>query len=81
MHAQGQMLMAIPGLSMDNLLIIFTMIDRHDPESKWAPLWASLPAAYYTGGPCPLRSCIVSCFVLAPLASCFVDCSCLVSSP
>ncbi len=43
------MLLAIPNITVDNLLIIFTMIDRHDPESKWAPLWASLPQAYYTG--------------------------------
>ncbi|GAB4816642.1 hypothetical protein N2152v2_003688 [Parachlorella kessleri] len=45
----GAMLLAIPNITVDNLLIIFTMIDRHDPESKWAPLWASLPQAYYTG--------------------------------
>ena len=89
------MLMAIPGLTIDNLLIIFTMIDRqgdalftvsvglharhqrpaaiaasaraatgllptaarscpalrcrHDPDSKWARYWRSLPDKYYTG--------------------------------
>lgn len=93
------MLMAIPGLTIDNLLIIFTMIDRqgdalftvsvslcachlrsaaidasvrattglpptappapalpcaalpcrHDPDSKWARYWRSLPDNYYTG--------------------------------
>lgn len=43
------MLKAIPGLPTDTLLILFNMIDRHDPESNWAPLWASLPEAYYTG--------------------------------
>ena len=102
---QGRMLMAIPGLTIDNLLIIFTMIDRqaewhsvnstlrsrrcqvllaklslllnmahmtvavptrlrtaphrlplhcplhcrHDPDSKWARYWRSLPDKYYTG--------------------------------
>ena len=43
------MLSAIPNLTIDNLLIIFTMIDRHDPDSRWARYWASLPAAFYTG--------------------------------
>lgn len=43
------MLSAIPNLTIDNLLIIFTMIDRHDDESQWARYWASLPDAFYTG--------------------------------
>lgn len=45
----GRMLSKIPNLSMDNLLIIFTMIDRHDAESEWAPFWASLPETFMTG--------------------------------
>jgi hypothetical protein len=45
----GRMLSKIPNLSMDNLLIIFTMIDRHDAESEWAPFWASLPGTFMTG--------------------------------
>jgi len=45
----GRMLMALPGLSMDNLLIIFTMCDRFDPDSAWAPFWRSLPDAFFTG--------------------------------
>jgi hypothetical protein len=43
------MLLAIPNVSVDNVLILFTMIDRHDPDSVWAPLWSSLPAAFRTG--------------------------------
>ncbi|KAL4434286.1 hypothetical protein ABPG75_000727 [Micractinium tetrahymenae] len=45
----GRMLMAIPNLTIDNLLIIFTMIDRHDEDSQWARYWRSLPDKYYTG--------------------------------
>lgn len=45
----GKMLSAIPDLSIDNLLIIFTLCDRFDPESQWAPFWRSLPSAYFTG--------------------------------
>ncbi|KAL6770518.1 hypothetical protein ACKKBF_B31570 [Auxenochlorella protothecoides x Auxenochlorella symbiontica] len=45
----GRMLSAIPDLTVDNLLILFTMIDRHDPDSTWARYWASLPAAFHTG--------------------------------
>ncbi|KFM26144.1 Histone-lysine N-methyltransferase setd3 [Auxenochlorella protothecoides] len=45
----GRMLSAIPDLAVDNLLILFTMIDRHDPDSAWARYWASLPAAFHTG--------------------------------
>lgn len=45
----GKMLSTIPNLSMDNLLIIFTMIDRHDAESQWSSFWASLPQAFMTG--------------------------------
>ena len=45
----GKMLSAIPDLSIDNLLIIFTLCDRFDPESQWAPFWRSLPDAYFTG--------------------------------
>lgn len=45
----GKMLYAIPGLSSDNILIIFTMIDRHEETSFWAPFWKSLPRAFLTG--------------------------------
>jgi hypothetical protein len=45
----GRMLSTIPDLSIDNLLIIFTLCDRFDPESRWAPFWRSLPNAYFTG--------------------------------
>lgn len=45
----GRMLAAVPGLTVDNLLIIYTMIDRFDPESVWAQFWASLPTTYGTG--------------------------------
>jgi hypothetical protein len=45
----GKMLSVIPGLSMDNLLIIFTMIDRFDDDSFWKPFWKELPEAFKTG--------------------------------
>lgn len=45
----GKMLSAIPHLTMDNLLIIFTMIDRFDEDSSWKPFWNELPDAFQTG--------------------------------
>ena len=45
----GKMLSVIPGLSMDNLLILFTMIDRWDADSIWRPFWKQLPNAFRTG--------------------------------
>lgn len=45
----GKMLSVIPGLGMDNLLIVFTMIDRFDKESFWNPFWEELPEAFGTG--------------------------------
>lgn len=45
----GEMLYALPGLSADNVLILFTMIDRHEETSFWAPFWRSLPRAFLTG--------------------------------
>ncbi|KDD75922.1 hypothetical protein H632_c436p1 [Helicosporidium sp. ATCC 50920] len=45
----GRALAAVPHLTPDNVLLLFTMIDRHDPDSAWAEYWASLPAKYYTG--------------------------------
>lgn len=45
----GRMLSVIPGLGMDNLLVIFTMIDRFDEESMWRPFWLELPERFETG--------------------------------
>ena len=45
----GKMLSVIPGLGMDNLLIIFTMIDRWDEDSEWKPFWDELPEEFRTG--------------------------------
>ena len=45
----GKMLSVIPGLGMDNLLIIFTMIDRFDEDSPWKPFWDELPETFGTG--------------------------------
>ena len=45
----GKMLSVIPGLGMDNLLIVFTMIDRFDDESRWKAFWDELPEAFGTG--------------------------------
>ena len=39
------MLAAVPDLTPDNLLLIFTMIDRWDGESGWAPFWRCLRCA------------------------------------
>lgn len=36
-------------IDIENQLIMFTMIDRHDSDSQWALFWSSLPTKYYTG--------------------------------
>ncbi|KAI8114208.1 hypothetical protein M9434_002334 [Picochlorum sp. BPE23] len=45
----GAMLSVIPDVSIDNILIIFTMIDRFDDDSAWKPFWNELPDAFKTG--------------------------------
>lgn len=45
---QGQALTAL-GLEGEQLLLMYTMIDRHDCESEFAPFWASLPQGLNTG--------------------------------
>ncbi len=45
----GAMLSVIPDVSIDNILIIFTMIDRFDDDSAWKPFWDELPEAFKTG--------------------------------
>lgn len=45
----GKMLSVIPGLGMDNLLVIFTMIDRFDEDSLWRDFWRELPGSFDTG--------------------------------
>jgi len=51
----GKMLSVIPGLGMDNLLIVFTMIDRFDDDSFWKPFWDELPEAFGTGLSFPME--------------------------
>ncbi|KAK9811450.1 hypothetical protein WJX72_004089 [[Myrmecia] bisecta] len=45
----GQALAAIPGLQPETAALIWTMVERADPESQFAPFWRSLPAAFNTG--------------------------------
>lgn len=45
---QGQALQAL-GLHSELVLLLFTMVDRHDAESPWAPFWRSLPQRLVTG--------------------------------
>jgi hypothetical protein len=46
---QGQALKRIPGLGEDLLTLVWTMADRQDPESDYAPFWGALPTAFGTG--------------------------------
>ena len=39
----GDILRQIPGLNADRAVLLWTMRDRLDPSSQYAPLWASLP--------------------------------------
>ncbi len=47
--AQGSALKQLPGLDPDNILIIWTMVERHDPDSFWTPFWCHLPDHFNTG--------------------------------
>jgi hypothetical protein len=37
------------GLDPETLAVIWTMVDRHEPESPHAPFWSALPAHFSTG--------------------------------
>lgn len=46
---QGRALQKLPlGLNEESLAIVWTMVDRTDPESPLAPWWDSLPAHFNT---------------------------------
>ena len=45
---QGKALQAL-GLHSELVLLLFTMVDRHEAESPWAPFWSSLPQTLVTG--------------------------------
>ena len=45
---QGQALASL-GLHRDLILLVFTMVDRDDSDSGFAPFWRSLPTDLITG--------------------------------
>ena len=47
--SQGKALTAL-GIQGELLLILYSMIDRHDEDSDFAPFWQSLPKTLRTGG-------------------------------
>jgi len=47
-HTQGKALQRIPNLSEEAAAVVWTMIDRVDDESPYAPYWASLPSTFGT---------------------------------
>ena len=46
---QGPVLMQFPQLGGDSIAVIWTMVDRHDPDSQWLPFWQSLPGTLQSG--------------------------------
>lgn len=46
--SQGKALAAL-GIEGELLLILYSMIDHHDPESAFASFWESLPKILSTG--------------------------------
>ncbi|CAL8467547.1 g7085 [Coccomyxa elongata] len=44
----GQALLTL-GIEKELLLLLYTMIDRHDKDSDFAPFWNSLPQSFSTG--------------------------------
>lgn len=49
MGLQGPVLTQFPQLADDSIAVIWTMADRHDEESPWAPFWRSLPSQLHSG--------------------------------
>ena len=47
---QGQALAGL-GLHEDLILLVFSLVDRDDSDSPFAPFWRSLPAVLVTGMP------------------------------
>ena len=47
-HSQGKALSAL-GIAGELLLIVYSMIDRHDLDSEFAAFWNSLPQSLNTG--------------------------------
>ncbi|KAI8476323.1 MAG: hypothetical protein J3K34DRAFT_516733 [Monoraphidium minutum] len=45
----GRALARIPGLDEEAAALIWTMVERHDPEAEAAPFWAALPPRFCTG--------------------------------
>ncbi len=45
---QGKALSSL-GLHRELIMLLHTMIDRHDQESPWAPFWRSFPPTLTTG--------------------------------
>jgi hypothetical protein len=52
---QGQALVRVPGIHRESLTLIFTMVDRCDPDSPHAAYWASLPKTLMSGMTVPFR--------------------------
>lgn len=46
---QGPVLMQFPQLADDSIAVIWTMVERHDTDSQWAPFWQSLPQTLHSG--------------------------------
>ncbi len=36
-------------LGGDSIAVIWTMVERHDPDSQWAAFWQSLPETLHSG--------------------------------
>lgn len=43
------MLTQFPQLADDSIAVIWTMVERHDEDSQWAPFWESLPPKLHSG--------------------------------
>ncbi len=46
---QGPALMQFTQLGGDSIAVIWTMAERHDPDSQWAAFWQSLPETLHSG--------------------------------
>ena len=46
---QGPALMQFTQLGGDSIAVIWTMVERHDPDSHWAAFWQSLPETLHSG--------------------------------
>ena len=46
----GKLLARLPGMDDESLLVVWTMVERQEPEAQQRSFWVALPEQLETGG-------------------------------